>query len=345
MSVWGAIGLLGATTTLAGLPLAPALWELRHRTDAAPLPTRNDEGDVRAFARSFRTCLAPMLPLLAAAEANRETLPASLPDGTPAMLVGVPGCLDTFSTMNSALLCAEDAFIPAGSRLLRELYVRGRLVGARDVVMRAALVEGDTELGEGAIVLRWLHTEGRLAADAGAQLYGRISAGREIQLAPGCRFERMSAKTIICGAEHAPSRRRVPAGRSIVDLAIGRLRTIGDLHLGPGDGFQGHLVSMRSVRIDGGVRVLGSTKSHRATWLGDGAEVHGALVSGEDAYIASGCFVDGPLLCERTLTIGPGSEIGTQDSPTTISAPRIRIAPGAVLHGTVWAREYGAVEE
>jgi len=348
MSVLAALELAGATTALVALPLAPALRELLYRADAAPLPTRCDEGDIRSFARSFRARIAPAMPLLAEAAERGETLTTLLEDGTRALVVGGRGACEGPVPADLAMLCASDVYIPAESRFLRELYVHGKLFAGHDSVFRALLVEGDAELSERAIVLRWMHAQGRLSAGAHSQFHGRLSADGDIQLALGCRFERVSAKVIVTGMGNGLPAQTRPVwapGKSIIDQPMGRLRTAGDLHLAAGDGFCGHLISRRSIRIDEGVQVMGSMKSHGATWLGKGAQVHGAVVSESEVRVAGGCFIRGPLLCESDLIIGRNTQIGTPDSPTTVSAPRIQIASDAVLHGSIWAREHGEVQE
>ena len=117
----------------------------------------------------------------------------------------------------------------------------------------------------------------------------------------------------------------------------------GEVHLATGDVVQGHIVALGRVRVDEGARVTGSIKSHALVQLGCSVEVHGAITSVKRLSIAERCFVRGPLLCEGDVTIGTGTQIGSPDAPTTVSAPRIRIAPGAVVYGTLWAREFGEV--
>jgi hypothetical protein len=77
--------------------------------------------------------------------------------------------------------------------------------------------------------------------------------------------------------------------------------------------------------------------------LGGSVEVHGAITSSGRIEVAERCFVRGPVLCENEVVIGTGTQVGSPDCPTTISAPRIRLAPGAAVYGTLWARESGEV--
>ncbi|HVH86242.1 MAG TPA: hypothetical protein VM912_05925 [Terriglobales bacterium] len=59
--------------------------------------------------------------------------------------------------------------------------------------------------------------------------------------------------------------------------------------------------------------------------------------------IAPGAFIKGPVISEHEIVVGRNVQIGLPDFPTTISAPRIRLSPGSVTHGTVWARVEGRV--
>jgi len=347
VSVLAPMMLTVATTALAALPLTPALRELRRREDAAPLPTRSDDGDIRSFAHSFRRYIEPALADLDQAALAKETRSITLADGSPALVLGGRGACDFAGrTVEQIVLCAHDAFLPPQVSFTRDLFVRGRLVGGADNVIRAAMVDGDASLGDRTIVLRWLHVQGSLTANSGCQFFGRVSADKLISLGYGCRFERISGPAIIAGLDEVPGyleRLQHTGNRSTIDRRFGRLRVNGEVHLATGDVVQGHIVALGNVRIDAGAQVTGSVKSHHDIHLGGGVEVHGAITSSGRLEISEKCFVRGPLLCEQEVVIGTGTQIGSPECATTISAPRIRIAPGAVVYGTLWAREFGEV--
>ena len=347
MSVLAPIVLTAATTALAALPLTPAIRELRRREDSTPLPTRTDDGEIRSFAHSFRRYLEPALVELDQAAFAKETRKITLADGSPALVLGGRGACDFAGrTVEQVVLCAHDAFLPPQVSFTRDLFVRGRLVGGADNVIRAALVEGDASLADRTIVLRWLHVHGSLNAASGCQFFGRVSSDKLIGLGYGCRFERVSAPAVLAALDEVPAYLERPhdsGNRSTIDRRFGRLRVNGEVHLATGDVVQGHIVALGCVRIDEGARVTGSVKSHRNIRLGSGVEVHGAITSSARLEIADKCFVRGPLLSEEEVVIGTGTQIGSPDCATTVSAPRIRIAPGAVVYGTLWARESGEV--
>lgn len=347
MSVLAPLALTAATTALAALPLTPTLREFVRREDAAPLPTRTDDGEIRSFAHSFRRYIEPVLPQLDDAARAADTLAVTMPDGSPGLLLGTRGACDFGGrTVEQVVLCAQDAFLPPRVSFTRDLYVRGRLVGGADNMIRAALVEADASLGDRTTLLRWLHAQGSVTAGSDCQLFGRVSADRAVVLGYGCRFERVSAPAILAAMEEVPpylERLQNTGERSTIDRRFGRLRVNGEVHLATGDVVQGHIVALGAIRIDEGARVTGSVKSHASVRLGGTVEIHGAITSSGRLEIAERCFVRGPVLCEKEVVIGTGTQIGSPDSATTVCAPRIRLAPGAVVYGAVWARESGEV--
>jgi len=161
----------------------------------------------------------------------------------------------------------------------------------------------------------------------------------------GCRFERLHAKPIFAGtlsesiAETSPVWQRT----HFVEQRVGRVRSNGDFHLGDSDAFQGHIVASGRVAVADNVLVLGSIKARTQVEIGSGTQVEGAIVARRHMHIAKNCYVKGPVLSEEEIVIGSGTQVGTPQCPTTVSAPKIRIAPGAVVCGTLWAREGGEV--
>jgi hypothetical protein len=89
--------------------------------------------------------------------------------------------------------------------------------------------------------------------------------------------------------------------------------------------------------------VLGSVKANGEVHLHEHSTVDGSLVSTKTIHIGEGSFVKGPVISEHEIRIGKGVQIGIAGTPTTVSAPKIYLAPSSVLHGTVWARVEGRV--
>jgi predicted acyltransferase (DUF342 family) len=75
----------------------------------------------------------------------------------------------------------------------------------------------------------------------------------------------------------------------------------------------------------------------------DGVSVEGSVISARKMRIGPHCAIYGPVIAERKLVIAPGTHCGTEEYPTTVSAPEIEVAEGVVVFGTLWARERGQV--
>jgi cytoskeletal protein CcmA (bactofilin family) len=342
MAFWAPLALTAVTGALVALPLTPALRELRKQRDAKPLPTRVDDGKVDNFADSLREYMAPLVAL--EDSTHNTILHKRLRDGAPGFIV----------TREAAYTLSEDpidasVYAPEGLRLpfavcfTRELYVRGDLELAQGSVIRSALVEGDATLDHRTSVARWIHATETLYARTACRLFGRASAGTSITIAGATKFQRLHAPSIYIGAQDVLSMRTSPGIDDLHAARPGRVRAEGDFQLRDSDVFHGNIISTGTVSIAGNALVVGSIKARASVEVGVGSTVQGAVISEGRAVIGNHCLLKGPVLSEREIVIGTGVQIGSLDHPTTISAPRIRIAPGAIVCGTMWAREMGEV--
>jgi predicted acyltransferase (DUF342 family) len=337
---------------MLALPLAPAVTELIRRRDAGPLATRKDDGHIGNFAAAFRRYVASLQPSLAACTARNSIVQAQLRDGQWATLVGVAGyCGEIDPNLTTAALFSRAVWLSDGQVFTKDVYAADVLHGGKRNIFRALLGEKDIFLGEETQVLRWIHAEGKVIAAADSSLFGRFSAGEAICLSQGCRFERAHAPAIFAmiNAE-IPS----PSGHSApvedrkrprkAPEKLGRSRIDGDLHLRVREMFLGNIVATGSIQVEQDTQIVGSAKAHGDIHLHDRAQIKGAVVSTASVHTGSNCFIQGPVLAESDVYVGVGTRIGTPDSPTTVSAPRIHLAPGCVIHGTAWARVEGRVE-
>jgi len=337
--MWAPAILSVVTGSMIALPLVPSINELRRRRDAGPLPTRSDDGKIDNFARSMKEYMEPL------------TTQTSGPFRT--MRDGLIGRVLRIQDIASLPTQAIDTptFVPQNAVFslpvcfTHELYVRGNLQLANHSLLRAALVEGDAELGERATVARWIHVTGNLDAGPETRLYGRASAKGELTMRRGTIFERVQGSAIFAGVPRQALFEQSPiwSGSSLTEIRLGRVRSNGDFHLRDSDVFQGHIVAAGKVEIGDNVVVIGSIKARTDLEIGSSTQVEGTLVSRGHISIGSGCYLKGPVMAEEEIVIGPGTQIGTASSPTTVSAPRIKIAAGAVVFGTLWAREQGEV--
>lgn len=352
--------LLLSCTALFLLPLAPAILEWLRPTDAAPLNVvREYGGNIGHFAASFHHFVnAQLRPLLDRAASEHALVKETLPDGS--RVIALPGGSGLREVSQSAnvretshlILAAGDLSLDGEHIFSGEIYADGNLRSGPGLVLRAVLAKGDIHLGSEAYVLRWLHADGAVVTGENSRLYGRTSAGQRLVLGQGSRFARMYAPRI----EFAPANRPAPVVLSqplhrrmaferpeqlhLCDKERWLMR--GQLSVTANTWHRGHLIASEDLCIGAGTFVCGSVKGQNVT-LALGSRVHGSVVAGARVIMESDSQAMGPIVAEDMVVIASGCVVGSLDHPTTITAPRIRIAPGALVHGSIWAREEGEV--
>ncbi len=332
---------------LLGLPLMPACRELICKTDDAPLQVvQQHTGDVRFFADDFRQYLAPIQPKLDEIGIGASTIPMVMPDGTPCLVLPQRAAsrdfgIDHNRTCAKLIVLLGDAVLPVATTFEKEIYARGSLWGGVGNHHRALLGERDVRLAEETVVMRWVHAVGEMDCAPRCRLYGRVSSERSIRLHAGCRFTRVNAPCIAIGAQSPNLYSSVP-GEGTTEI-VARILHEGDLQVAPGEVFAKHLVVRGELRIGAGARMLGNVKAQKSVFVEPGAIVHGSLISAADLKISPGCCLRGPVIAERAIAIGRETRVGSSEAPTTVSAPKIEIAEGAMVYGTLWARNQGQV--
>jgi len=218
--------------------------------------------------------------------------------------------------------------------------------------IRSVLAIGDLAIERGSRVTRWAHAATvHVAPDC--EILGRLSAMRHIMLSPHCSFRRINAPRIEFGLASGPRPpARAPAGPvpgregTPLDPRSQRRWVVeGDVDLGRRARFSGDLVVRGNAVIRPDAEIAGSIKAHGAVALEPGARVRRSVVARESVIVGHRCAVGGPIVSERSVVIGAESIVGSEEAPTTITAPVIRICAGVVVHGTVWARERGETVE
>jgi cytoskeletal protein CcmA (bactofilin family) len=352
------LALSGLTLALAVLPFVPAIVEARRQTDATPLRIALDnDGNIRHFARRFRDYIQAQLSgSTTDSFAGDLSLVGHLQDGTP--FVKAKGDVDPVlppygqeeRLSQKILIASASLSLPDRTAFTQEVYAVEPLFGGAGDIYRAVLGEKDIFLARGSMVLRWLHTEGKVQVARESVLYGRTSSEQHIRLAETCRFERLNAPCIEFGAVAPALAAESEVGSdepwqppSTADVAGRRWRVRGDVEIPAGRTFDGDLVVTGRLRVGAGVRIKGSLKSHQELHLDARARVTGSVVSARSLSIGAECQIAGPVVAEREVMIHTGAQLGTETHPTTVSAPQIRVAAGDVAHGTVWARDGGEV--
>lgn len=341
MPVLQPLALIAATSAFAALPLGPALAELRRSRDAAALPIRRDDDNIRNFAETFRAFSRVHLERAAQQDAFQHSAAVLFHKSEFSQFVNADGEL-----ARGIVLCQGEMTLGHKMIFRDDIYCAGTLIGGARNVYRSILTEQDLCLGENSQVLRWLHADGSISLGTYCRLHGRASADFIIYLRPGCTFRRMHAPVIAAVREdlqRKPSRHTSVAATSETALSRFPSRLDGFFYLPAGGTHEGSVIARGKALLGAASRLAGNLKSHRELHVNEQVEVEGSLVSTSSIHLGEQCFVRGPVISERSVFIAAGAQVGSPECLTTISAPRISIAPGAVIHGTVWAREAGEV--
>lgn len=342
------------------LPLVPALHEWHQKKDASPLKVvREYDGNIVFFAASFHHFLQINFPdFLSAPLATYVTIKGTLTNEAAYQIVakhGIPAFTDEEIKSNataSLILGKYPLKLPSEMFFESEVYGAQTIASGNQNIFRAILAEGDVWLGDNCTVIRWAHTESSITFGQRSILYGRVSAGREIVLARLCQFGRMTAPVIRFGnhrviqtdTQHSIRKFNifVPQSRMLDDHGARWL--FGNALRIPALSFhRGSLVTRKEMHVEKDTFIMGGLKSHRKMRLEENVRIDGGVVCQHNLKIGQGCIVKGPVVGGKTVTIGAGSIIGSVECPTTITAPTIHIEEGAIVHGTLWARNMGKV--
>ena len=334
------------------LPMLPALFEWHRPTDVAPLGIDSaDALDPAFLAHRFAARLATALPG-GDKQLGRSDL-VSL--WGAAATTAWPLRPDERSQRSSQRVwhLDGDAELPTDISFMAEVAASGSLATARKGLYCALWAGQRLSIAEDSIVLRWAHAP-ELEAAPGCLLAGRTTADREIVVHERVRFSRLHAPTVrfVAGdsvpapAAAASSVEALPSGLDD-DAALvwddGLRRGFADaaLDIGRHRAWRGDLVCRGRLRIGRGCRTRGSLKAHGELLLARGCSIGGSVVAVGAVRLGDGCRVRGSVVSETAVVLGPGCVIGTPDQPATVTAPRIRVACGVGVHGTLWAAVAG----
>ncbi|MEQ8230568.1 MAG: hypothetical protein RLW61_17830 [Gammaproteobacteria bacterium] len=362
MSAIVAFWLLAALVCSA--PFLPAIIEWIARTDAQPLVVvREQDTNIRHFALGFCDRVQDLL--------EREGIDADNPPadhqgeyrpGERFRVLGAssppswPAATQRSRVVDVMLVALRDLLLEGGFVYAQEVYARGQIVAGSNATYRALYGGTDVLLGDGCTVARWLHSQGHVHIGADCTVYGRVSSGLSMTLGAGTRFERLNAPLIrfasdgaVRGPAAALGSRRTPwpdaeATAALHALDERTLRAAGDLVLPTQCAVRNHLVARGNLLIGAGSRVDGNLKAREQLVSGAGSVLRGAVVCRGAVVLGEGCLVKGPVISESEVVVAAGCVVGTPAMPTTITAPRIHVAAGSQVSGTIWATEHGLVE-
>lgn len=364
MSAGWLAAFLAVTAIVFMLPLLPALVEWRRRADAAPLTVvRAHDGQITHFAATFRRFLEANLPPLDDDPAHVHAVrDIALNDGGSCQVVGGDGVprLDDAELAAGAtrtmVVGRAPLSLPDGVLFETEMYAAQGIAGGSRNALRALLSDGDVLLGDGIGIIRWAHAAGRFACGPGSRLAGRVSSDTAIHLQRDTTFGRMRAPVILFGDDgdgdggpagvrpaHADARATLARPADLLDDGCGRWLVGGALDIAGATAHRGDLVVRGALTVGRGSRIDGGCKGQGWVDVGADAVIAGAVVSTGRLHIGAGARIAGPVVAEGTVVIDAGSVIGSPSAPTTVTADRVRVAEGAVIHGSVWPRIEGTV--
>jgi cytoskeletal protein CcmA (bactofilin family) len=306
------------------LPLLPAFRELGGEAMEPLAIPANHDGDARHFAKRFREYVA----IDSQRPALGTTAEQFVTDGPP---------LRVF--VASAPLLIDGDWVSPG-----DIYAAKSVRGDSGVGLRGLLAEENIVLGERSEVRRWIHSGNDLEVGASSALRGRASAEGVLRVGEGTSFEWLSAPRIELG--DVPDGRRGPvfAEEAVGPIAAGRPKKMeGDLEIAADSTLDEDLVVTGTLRIGPRSVVTRSVKSHGTLVVGDDVSVRGSIISSGDVIVGDRCTIAGIVVAERSVQMGSESCVGSEWVLSTVSAPRISISAGSVVHGTVWARSDGCV--
>lgn len=349
------------TLLLMVLPLLPAISEWLKPTDEKPVKIVQDfDSDTSHFAKGFADYIRKNFGWFFSENPKAEDEHGVLKDGTVFTLFYNSDKLqlsteETSRKKTSRLLFAENDFVLSGNTSYhKEIYGKRSVVSGENSNIRAILTEEDIHLQKNTTIIRWAHAGRVLRADVNCTLYGRISAGDYLLLSVPCSFQRMSAPLIQFGEYSEKTAQKTWSPK----LALNNFRPLetlpdlkeqdgrrwlvsGDLRIPSNSLFNGDIIASRNMTIGAGSVINGSIKSNGRLYIEDGVQVQGSVVSAGDMIIGSGCEIMGPVIAEGKLLLGKDSQIGGENSQTSVNAPVIHCHNGARVYGTIWAYDSG----
>ena len=363
-----AAGLFLLTAAVLMLPMLPALVEWRWPTDVVPLPIAGQDAlDPPFLARSFVEQLAQAMAR------GQLRLGRSLIARAP-MQGELPLTERERKWLRSRRVwfAPGDLALPARMSFLGEVAAEGWLHTATDAIYRGLRARGRLVLAERSTVLRWAHGA-EVDVHSGCELAGRISAEARINLLGPANFMLLHAPVLCFGTDpalldeappwtefagvrtawgnSAAQARALHAGdcgglpAPVLWNTVARRGTCdGPLQVAGTSHWLGDLVCQGNLALGPRCQASGSLKVHGDLAVGAGCRIAGSLVVGGRIDLGMACVVLGSVVSEDEIVLGAGCIVGAPGLLATVSAPRIRVAPGVVVHGTIWALESGRTQ-
>lgn len=338
--------LLGFFTVL--LPFIPVARTLKRTPLKAPpkeialLPQLQCE--------TFRHLVLRQFGHLLSVARTHGTIQGKTENGRPYIVLGTNNHLaneipSEVRRLKDLIIAAGHLDIPGEFICEREIFAEGKINIGHNTMIRSALSPRDIAINTRARVTRWVRSDRRIDVAESAWVKGWANAGIEISLARRARFQHLSAPLISFG-RHAetvlPAKeiigRYTPPSSHDGDAKCVRTLSVPDLHVA-----KGNLIATETLAIGNECRVIGDLRAGNNLTIGQHSVIEGAIYSDGNIVIQEACRITGPIVAGGSILIHANTRIGTAEHPTTIVAPRIRIAEGCMAHGTVQATRHGDV--
>ena len=340
--------LFGLTLLVVLLPMLPAIVEWRRPTDVAPLHIDTQDAlDPPFLARSFAARLAAAVTA-GQAELGPSPIAHVLPGGRWPLRASEGRAALSHRIWHAA----GDAELPAGTSFLAEVAATGNLRSAPHGVYRALWAGRHLNLGALGTVLRWAHGA-QVNVEPGCQLKGRVSADESITVRGEVAFALLHAPTVRFAHLAGASTGAAWSGPSIFppglpapvvwDSVAGRGTCSEALEIGASRVWNGDLVCAADLWLGAGCHANGSLKARGDIVTDEGCSISGSVFAEGVVQLGPRCNVLGSVISETAIVLGAGCRVGAPGSLATVAAPRIEVAPGAVVHGTLWAGESGGL--
>ena len=179
-------------------------------------------------------------------------------------------------------------------------------------------------------------------------LAGRVSADHSITLRGDTSFTLLHAPTVCFLPAQSEA---IAVATSVLllglpaavvwDATAGRGTCDDSLDVGAHHAWRGDLVCRADLSLGAGCNARGSLKAHGDITVAAGGLIAGSVVAEGSIALGAGCAVHGSVISETAIMLGAGCVIGAPGHPATVAAPSIRVAPGVVVYGTLWAGTSG----
>ncbi|BDT69507.1 hypothetical protein os1_36980 [Comamonadaceae bacterium OS-1] len=339
------------TVSVLAVPLIPALREWLRPQDVVPLQIDEaDALDPPYLAQRFAALLAE------AVQAGATHLGGSVIAHEASRVGGVTLLAAEVAAGRTDRLwhIEGDVQLPEGMGFYAEVSASADLHTAAHSLYRAVWAGGRATLAPFCTVLRWAHGQ-EVHVGTGCHLAGRVTAQHTLRVAPQVSFMLLHAPRI----DFAESSRKTltdsvstewtsttlapsdwPAG-VVWNPQVRRAFARSALQIEARRAWHGDVVCLADLALGGHCQADGSLKARGDLHVGPGSYIRGNVVAGGAIHLGAGCVVRGSVLSETAIVLGSDCTVGAPGTLATVTAPRLAIAPGATVYGTLWAEEKG----